>query len=231
MAKKKKAEVSATGTRQILEDVLGRGFLEGKAKERVTLSHDEKKILYKEVKEGLQSVRKESLAEIDKGTFKDQRAYASAFIMYLRGADYKEIADVFGVHYSAVSRAAKTCRWDQIAAEVRTAVTQGIASHMIEMEIERGTKIIDLLRPVTIELSGLAMDALKDPELSAKDVLKLFADYAKLTGEYSGEFKNVQEVKHSVDQVYSQVMNMNPSEQIDTGKFEAELLEEPKLLE
>ena len=151
--------------------------------------------------------------------------------MFCCGESRASIAKKLGVADKTVGVWADTQDWDVLKKKTIAKVQGRVAENLGEKMTENTTKMLDLLMPVVNELGKQAKTVVEHRGLEDKEIMKFFHDFAKLTGQFSGEFAENKNVTIGTNDVYEKIMSMGTEPNTDKEGFKAELMEEPKLIE
>ena len=152
----------------------------------------------------------------------------------MHGFTAQDISEELGVKLHAIKAAIREDKWMERRAALKEEAKRAVETVILNDQIEMTKKIVDHLQPVLNELAQQALVILqeqrKEKHLEPKDVLKFFHDYAKLTGQFTGEFKESKAIEFNANAAFEKIYNEG-KDVIDMSKLEAEVLEEPKLIE
>lgn len=195
----------------------------------IVTNRRDKKILKEEIIKHIQDDGSEfNLSDINPG---DGRAWCDAFAMYCCGSSRKAIAKKFGIDEKTVGGWCSSQNWDDLKKKMIAKVQGQVADNLGEKMANQTTKMLDLLMPVVNELGQQAKTVVNSRGLDDKEIMKFFHDFAKLTGQFSGEFSENKNITIGSNDVYEKLMSMGNNPKVDTAGFKAELVEEPKLIE
>jgi len=161
----------------------------------------------------------------------DVRVYLNSFILYLNGVTNKEIGKRSEIDVKTLRGWIKEDGWAEMKKNIQIEACQEIAEEVKTQYIDKGKEIKEYLLPVTFKLGEMAKEVLhKKNELEDKDILKLFHDFSKLAGQFTGELSEKQDVSIGPNAAYEKILGLSGDE-FSAKEIDPALLAAPKLIE
>ena len=155
------------------------------------------------------------------------------FTLYLAGYNNTDIASMLSIANSAVATIKREYDFETRKDRITNTILHKTADKIAEVNVKKNVKVLPEMGGLIEKMLDRMKEYLDNPDqygISHEIVYKQTLEWLKTYGKATGEFQDNVNLEIGTGQVFNKIMEMDAS-QIDVSKFDAEVLEEPKLIE